>query len=467
MDSTHHRYGVVLKPLLAVVFVCSLGGTVQAQGPCGGKPCPIVRIETHRHVPHRPRPHYPGKKPPADSAPECEDAELVVVCGMPGCEITLNGKDRNVTDDLGGITFQVEGNQKYKVRVTKPGYDSYEKMEEMLACGDQREVKASLPAKPVALRIRTIPAACDIYLDGQKQPSGSDAEGLFSYVLSRPTLLVEARRKGFLSATRNIFLRPELANQETVLQLDPISAVLRLTANVASAQVTIDNQRSAKPISDRILMSPGPHTLAIEALGYAPVKLELTVAPDETISREVQLERLAVPLLLQQAAVALNERRYGDTQKLGEFVFATDPGNPTAHRLVGQVYVERNDFGNAGSHFAQALAGDEPVTLRIRRHAGEKFDLNKGHDACEARLVLSKNEVEFQGVRVATDNFKVAYDQVQVVGIQLKNNAAPYLGTKVTANGKRRDFNFYSYDNELTQAAKAYLQMLQGLLRPH
>jgi len=386
---------------------------------------------------------------------------------MPGCEITLNGKDRNVTDDLGGITFQVEGNQKYKVRVTKPGYDSYEKMEEKLVCGDQREVKALLPAKPVALRIRTLPAACDIYLDGQKQPSGSDAQGLFSYVLSQPTLLVEARKKGFLSATKNIFLRPELANQETVLELDPISAVLRLTANVESARVTIDNQRSAKPVSERILLSPGTHTLAIEALGYAPIKLELTVAPDETVNRDVQLERLSVPLLLEQAASALNERRYGDAQKLSEFVLAADPANAAAHRLVGQVYVERNDFGNAGSHFAQALAGGEPVTLRIRRHPGEKFDLNKGHDTCDARLIMGKNELEFQGLRIATDNFKVTYDQVQVVGIQLKSNAAPYLGTKVTANGKRRDFNFYSFDNELSQAGKAYLQMVQGLLHPH
>ena len=75
--------------------------------------------------------------------------------------------------------------------------------------------------------------------------------------------------------------------------------------------------------------------------------------------------------------------------------------------------------------------------------------------------------MEFQGVRIGTDNFKVTYDQIQVIGIQVKNNVASYLGTKVNVSGKRHDFNFYSYDKELSQAGKPYLEMIQRLLRSH
>ncbi len=483
MAAVHPRLELILKLLFVLGFLEAYSTVLYAQGPCGGKPCPIVKTVGSRKsrsaIPTGPRPARtdPAPRPartgtaprsprPVNPPPICEDSELVVVCGMPGCEITLNGQDRSVTDDLGGITFQVAGNQKYRVRVTKPGYDTYDKTEQKLGCADEREVKASLTAKPVALHIRTKPPQCDIYLDGQRQPNGSGAQGLFSYVLTKPTLLIEARRKGFLSATRNIFLVPELANREIVLELDPLSATVKLSANIENARVSVDNHTS-KPTAERIMLAPGPHILTVEALGYTPVNLELTVNPDETISKEVQLERLSLRSLQQQALTAFNDRYYGDALKLCEYIFETDHGNPGAHRLAGQVYLERGDFGNAGSHLAQALAGGEPVTLRVRRHPGEKFDLNKGHDACEARLVLGKNDVEFQGVRIGTDNFKVTYDQIQVIGIQVKNNVASYLGTKVNVSGKRHDFNFYSYDKELSQAGKPYLEMIQRLLRSH
>src|SRR5207245_10300225 len=133
----------------------------------------------------------------------------------------------------------------------------------------------------------------------------------------------------------------------------------------------------------------------VQVLGYEQLNLELTINPDDSINREVKLERLPLTSLQQQAVAAFNERRYNDTLKLCEYIFEADPTSPGGHRLEGQVYLERSEFSNAGSHFAKALAGGESVTLRIRRHAGEKFDLNKGHDLCEARLVISKNDVEF------------------------------------------------------------------------
>lgn len=461
-----------------LVWVCM--GTANAQLSCGDRPCPKVVIAPGKPAPpRRKRPPRPprgnqGRPPQPESQPEpetesepaCEDSSLIVVCGMPGCEITLNGKDKHVTNELGGFSFQVPGNQKYIVRITKTGYDPYE-IKKDLGCHDYGEVPARLTGKPVVVRIRTVPAECDIYLDGQKQSIGSEAQGLFSFLLTKPNVLVEARKQKYLSKTRSVVLAPELANGEVVLQLEPLPSKLALTSNVGDAQVRLDNQTDSKPIAGRLLLAPGPHTLLVQALGYAPVKLELTVGPDDSINKEVKLERLPLASLQEQAAAAFNDRRYNDTLKLCQYIFETDPASPSGHRLAGQVYLERSDFGNAGSHLSRAIAGGEAVTLRVRRHAGEKFDLIKGHDMCESRLFLSKSDVEFQGLRVATDNFKVTYDQMQVIGIQLKNSRASYLGTKVNLAGKRHDFNFYSYDYELSQTGKPYLEMIQALLLPH
>jgi len=75
--------------------------------------------------------------------------------------------------------------------------------------------------------------------------------------------------------------------------------------------------------------------------------------------------------------------------------------------------------------------------------------------------------MQFLSERNPNDNFKVSYDMVQVMTIQLKSSVAAYLGTKVTIAGKRRDYNFYSYDKELSSAGKSYLEMIQRLLRAH
>jgi hypothetical protein len=455
-----------------MVLGAACGFHAYAQGPCGGKPCPVKRIE-RRVAPPAPRsgggkggnPSVP--RPPRNVPPPCEDAELVVVCGMPGCEITIDGRDREATDDRGGIAFQVEGNRNYKIRVTKPGYESFEETVKKLACDEQREVKASLKAHPVSLRIRTQPANCDIYLDGDKQSSGTDSQGLFSYVLSKPTVLLEARKKGYLTAMKNIVLAPELVGREIVMALDPISATLRVSSNVEDACVTVDSHKFAKPVSERISLSPGSHKLLVDALGYAPITLELTVGPDESVKREVRLERFPLATLQSQATALFLNRAYDDVLKLCNYIRDADGDNATAHRLSGLVYLERGNFANAGDELDKALAGGESFALPVRRHPGEKFDLRKGHDACDAQLILSKNEVEFKSVRNPTENFKVTYDQAQVVGIQLKNSVAVYLSTKVNVGGKRRDYNFYSFDKELSQSGKAYLEMVSRLLKPH
>ena len=463
-----------LKVLALVLFFGASGAGVYSQGPCGGKPCPVVRIaegnsgrKSTRTRPPRPAPNSGPARPQPNTRPVCEDSDLVVVCGMPGCEIIINGKDRNVTDDLGGITFQVAGNRPYKVRVTKAGYESYDETIKKLDCDDEREVKARLKALPLTLRFRTKPADSEIYLDGQKQAGGSDSQGLFSYLMTKPTLLIEARKKGYLSATKNIFLAPELAGREILLELDPISASLKISSNIENARVAIDNSKAVKSVTDRILLVPGAHTLTVEALGYTPIKLDLTVGPDESVKKEVTLERLPLATLQSQASALFLNRAYDDVLKLSSYIREADANNAIAHRLTGLVYLDRADFGNAGAELDKALAGNESFALPIRRHAGEKFDLRKGHDACDAQLILSKNEVEFRSVRNPVENFKVAYDQVQIVGIQLKNSVAVYLSTKVNVGGKRRDYNFYSFDRELSQSGKPYLEMLKALLQQH
>lgn len=470
--------------LVCFVLLLSAGGVdVYGQGPCGGKPCPVIDVRGSRPPRTRPiarsAPPRVGSPASVEKPPEvCEDADLVVVCGMPDCEITLEGKEsarakfrqlsKSKTDGLGGFTFQVPGNQWYRVNVAKSGYEPFAPETRRVECDDQQELKAVLVAKPVMLRIRTQPAESDIYLEHEQQPIGkSDAAGLFSYLLSKPTLLIEARKKGYLSDTKTVLLAPELASREIVLSLEPISASLLLMANVRNARVSIDNQKSAKSIEEKILLPPGQHRISVEALGYSTATFEVTVAPEEVVSKQITLERMSVATLRSQAVTLFSSRAYDDVLKLAQFILEGEPANGGAHLLIGLVQIERANFAAAEPNLDQALTGGEKVTLRVRRHAGEKFDLAKGHDICDASLILGKTEVEFKSDRNPAENFKVTYDQLQLGGIQLKNRTALYLATKVNVAGKHRDYNFYSFDRELSQSGKPYLEMIQRLLRSH
>jgi hypothetical protein len=315
---------------------------------------------------------------------------------------------------------------------------------------------------------RTDPPEADVYLEGQKQPYvKSDAAGKFSYLLTKPTLLIEARKPGYLSDTKTVFLAPELASREIVLSLEPIKAVLQINSNVANARVTVDNQKSSKLVSEKILLSPGNHAISVEALGYVTSKFEVSVKPEESVVKDLKLERLPVSALQQQGASLFSSRAYDDVLKLTQLIFETDATNAAANRLVGLVYLERGDISAAQPRLENALVGGENVGLPIRRHFAEKFEMNKGHDTCDAQLIFGKSELEFKSTRNPVENFKVTYDQIQLLGVQLKNNTAIYLKTKIMINGKRRDYNFFSFDRELSQTGKTYLEMIQALMRAH
>jgi len=357
LSNYQNSFGLVC--FLVLLFVCV--GSAYGQGPCGGKPCPVVKVPGVQRP--KPRPPSPRPTPPRDGTSTtiekpvdvCEDGNLVVVCGMSGCEITLEGREstrskfrpltKSITDNLGGVNFQVPGNQSYKVNVFKSGYESFPPETRKVDCDDQQEVKAALKAKPVTLRIRTQPAESDIYFEREQQPTGkSDANGLFSYLLSKPTLLIEARKKGYLSDTKTVMLAPELASQEIILSLEPISANLVLTSNVPNARVTIDSQKTSKSVQEKILLAPGRHNISVEALGYTLASFEIMVTPEEAVSRQITLERMPIASLRSQATILFASRAYDDVLKLAQFMLEADATNG-----------RRSSADRNGSHRARKL----------------------------------------------------------------------------------------------------------------
>jgi hypothetical protein len=419
------------------------------------------------------RPPEPTHTPPIKRAtprptpPPCEAGTLVVHCNVPGCNVALDGEQPRAADANGQlIVSDVVGN--HTVKVTLADYEDATQTAQV-TCGATKALDFRLNRRGVLVHLRTNPPACDLYVNDPPVLIGhSDAEGRFDYTVKGQSILLGASKPGYLSTTKIVPLTPDVLRREVVINLEPIPATVTLSTEIAGARAQVDGEQETRAIQEPLLLAPGQHRLTVAALGYAPANVELELKSGEKIARAVSLERLPVAQLLEQAEAKYRARAYSDVLQLARYALAAEPGQAVAHRLMGQALLAQQNYGQAEAQLALALAGNESVRLPVRRHPHENFDPVKGHDLCEALLILAKSEVEFQGLRDASDNFKVPYAQVQMTGLQLKKNQYAFLGTRVSdARGKRREFNFFSYDKELTQEGTPYLTMLAHLLQPH
>ncbi len=408
-----------------------------------------------------------GKRPTGSGRPRqetCESAPLTINCGIPGCEISVDGSVRGVTAETGKASFH-ESPGEHKVKIQTAGYSPLLRDIE-IKCNSANNFPFTLVKLQPAIRIRTQPAESELFINGATAGK-SDANGSFVYSSAHARLLIEARKPGYLPANATVNVDFSEPNPEVVLVLKPLSAQLNLTVNIPGAKVRIDDQNDQQPPGTFIL-HPGKHRLTIEAFGYTPFTFAIDLAPDSTEKRSIDLKRLPVADLKELAERRYRERSYEDVLRLSQYILDEEPQEPAANRLAGLAHLAKRNYREAEVYLAKGLSLQETIELPIRRHPREMFDSRKPHDSCEAFLRFTKNELEFRGKQYAADNFKVSYSQIRPLGILVKNNLAVYLATKITdASGKTREFNFYNYEQELSQSGRSYLEMLQHLMRLH
>ena len=400
----------------------------------------------------------PGPRPP------CEAAEIIVSCGMPGCNVSLDGAVRGITDDTGQLRLSAAPNTIHSVSATKVNFGAAND-KVTLKCGASKIVALTLKRITVTLKVKTNLPGCDIYLNNSPNPVGTtDAQGNLSYQVIPANVLVEARKRGYLSDIKAANLSGAIG--EVYLVLTPLPAALNISTNVEGAYARVDQARAvAISRTEKISVTPERHVITVEALGYAPEVFEINPAADEVVTRAVKLKPYTADALLKQAQARYDQRAFADVFTLCNYVFESNKNDPTAHRLVGMAYLSEQNYAVANRHLEQALAGNETIVLRIRRHAGENFELNRGHESCDGVLILNGREVEYRAAHDSGENFKVANDQIEALLPQLKKGVALYLPAKVTVSrGKKRDYNFFAFDKEITSANRPFLELLRLLL---
>jgi hypothetical protein len=294
----------------------------------------------------------------------------------------------------------------------------------------------------------------------------TDTHGNFSFQVSPANVLVEARKRGYLSDIKTANLATSQTSGEVALVLTPLPAILNISTNIEGAYVSVDKEKPVR-ISrfEKISVSPERHLITVAALGYVANVFEINPAPDDVLSRTVTLERHSPAELITQAQALYEQRAFGNVLTLTGYIFERDNNNSAAHRLAGLAYLSEGNYALANSHLQPALSANEQIVLQIRRHLHENFDLNHGHESCDGVLILNGREIEYRAAHDSEENFKVTTDQIEVLAPQVKKNVALYLPIRVTiSRGKKKDYNFFAFDKELTPANRPFLDLLRLLL---
>lgn len=426
---------------------------------------PVLAVNGWAQCPDgRPPPCRDGSPPKA----RCTTGGTILVrCGVPKCDVAVDGNEAGVTDEEGTLSvFAAEGS--HTIVISKPGYDSA-KLSASVACGKTKDVGVTLIARMVSIRIRTDPPGCEVY-SGQELLGRSDEKGNLTLEEKPGSILVEARKAGYLSVSQSLDVTPERAGADIVFTLPPLAASLKVTSNVREARVKIDGRLESKSAGESFPLPPGKYRVLVEALGHTSLTFEVSLQPGERAERTAGLKRDSTDELLLKAKERLQNDAYADALQLCGYIFEADANKPKAHKFAGLALLgsKSRDYEAIKRHFEIALAAEETIPLPVRRHAGESFKLTGPHANCEGQLRLEKLQVRFLGKQDNREDFVVPYGAIQVAGIQTRNNQAAFLATKVTiGKGKKKEYNFYSPEDELSQAGTGYLRMVQDLLRPH
>ncbi|MFN0141492.1 MAG: tetratricopeptide repeat protein [Pyrinomonadaceae bacterium] len=370
---------------------------------------------------------------------------------------------RGITD-LNGELIVAVATGKRNVSVSKDGYETMQSSVNV-TCAAPPPVSFKLKPKQFEIRVKANLPNCDIFINDPPEFIGrTDENGRFSFAGRSLTVFVQARKAGYLSDSKSV--SSASPPKEVLLNLTPIPAQIRLNSDVANATAHSEGDEKIYPVAEPFLLEPGRRKLVVTALGYKPIVLDLDLQPSQKLEKTISLERLPVSDLLIQADQFLKKQSYQEAMQLCRYVLESEPGNPTANRLIGMIYLERKSYVEAEPYFMQALNGGETIVLEIRRHAGEKFELTSGHGlVCEGQLLFYNNHLEYRG-SAGAENFNASYSEIQIVGLQLKKNVASFLGLKfMNAKGSKKDYNFFSKENELSQEGRGYLEMIQRLIR--
>lgn len=208
--------------------------------------------------------------------------ELVVLTEPSGASVYLNGRP------VGTSPYEDKGlsSGKYTVRVTKEGYETWEKTE-IVESGKKVEVFASLRSLTGGIVVRTQPHKANIYIGGKLAGTGSYE----SNVLLPGTYKVRIVQEGYETWEKDVTVKPgEIV--ELPVELALMGGELVVIVQPSLAKIYING----KFVRDNLYVGkdlrPGLYSVQVVKDGYEPWKKDIRVEPGKKIEVVAKLEEI-------------------------------------------------------------------------------------------------------------------------------------------------------------------------------
>lgn len=232
---------------------------------------------------------------------ESKGGSLLVVAGVDGARVTLNGKPQSRLTARGQVRFAQLEPGDYEVSVSKEGFEPAEARKVTVRKGEDTRVPFTLKAIPqlASLSIAGALPGTSVLID--QQPAGeTGADGTLTLTGIAPgPHTVELRRdrheKKSLQKTFAAGETLEMRGGEVALVRLP--AVVRLQVTPADAAVTVKEEKdaAARPVQGpRVTLAEGSYAFTATAPGYTPATSSIRVAGGDTPEVVLTLRRVEV-----------------------------------------------------------------------------------------------------------------------------------------------------------------------------
>lgn len=261
------------------------------------------------------------------------------------------------------------------------------------------------PSKPAALQTGRVSivvneATSRVYLtsgedaaDAQPILVTSRSPATISRSLPPGRYNLRVSKSGFFDETRTIDLEAG-ARRKIVVSMRPQMAILNFKANVADAEIEIENVgKFARPLK-KYLIKPGSYRINLRRRGYLSqtVNADLSIAGKEQSIYAV-MEPLRIDTVLAQAEELIAKGELDTAADLVKDVLLLNSSHAKANLLFGMIEFEHGR-NSAVSYFLKAIEGGETVNFPGKvRSSSDLPDAAFGLDR-DAIIIGSKSQTE-------------------------------------------------------------------------
>jgi hypothetical protein len=254
--------------------------------------------------------------------------------------------------------------------------------------------------------------------------TSQNAPSLIARTLSPGNYSLLVKKPGFFDEARNVTIASG-KRRKVIISLRPKMALLTIVANVADAQIDIENVgRFNRPLR-KYRIKPGSYRVNVQRRGFIPqtATVDLKI-PGQEQNLTVLLQPLRIDSMLTQASDKINEGDYNGAADLTNDVLRLNAAHAKANFLFGLVGFYRGDPSSV-TYFLKAIRNGETVKLPVRF-----LDEVGGTRLVEAELGLNRDRFSFRTSGRVEPNLIISWPAISELARLIDPTSMAYIALK-------------------------------------